>query len=49
MMGMAATNKQVNIQGIDYLYFKEGKCTEHWGYMDIPKLMQQLGMSKDNK
>lgn len=47
MMGMKATNKQVNIQGIDYLYFKDGKCIEHWGYLDFPKMMQQLGMSKD--
>lgn len=44
MMGMKPTNKSVNVQGIDYLYFKNGKATEHWGYMDSNKMMQQLGM-----
>ncbi len=44
MMGMKATNKSVNIQGIDYLYFKNGKATDHWGYMDMNKMMMQLGM-----
>jgi steroid delta-isomerase-like uncharacterized protein len=44
MMGMKPTNKPVNVQGIDYLYFKNGKATEHWGYMDMNKMMQQLGM-----
>jgi len=44
MMGMKPTNKPVNVQGIDYLYFKNGKATEHWGYMDMNLMMQQLGM-----
>ena len=47
MMGMKATNKKVEVQGIDYLYFKNGKATEHWGYIDMHKLMEQLGMGKD--
>lgn len=46
MMGMKPTGKPVNIQGIDYLYFnKEGKATEHWGYVDTDAMMQQLGMT----
>ena len=52
MMGMKPTNKSVNVQGIDYLYFKNGKCTEHWGYMDMNKMMEQMGMMpppSDNK
>jgi steroid delta-isomerase-like uncharacterized protein len=49
MMGMRPTNKSVSVQGIDYLYFKNGKCSEHWGYMDMHNFMEQLGMSKDNK
>jgi len=52
MMGMKPTNKPVNVQGIDYLYFKNGKATEHWGYMDTNMMMQQLGLmpspSQDN-
>jgi steroid delta-isomerase-like uncharacterized protein len=44
MMGMKPTGKAVNVQGIDYLYFKNGKATEHWGYMDMETMMKQLGM-----
>ncbi len=44
MMRMKATNKSVNVQGIDYLYFKNGKATDHWGYMDMNKMMMQLVM-----
>ncbi len=45
MMGMKPTGKAINVQGIDYLYFnKEGKATEHWGYMDTDAMMQQLGV-----
>lgn len=47
MMGMKATNKKVDVQGIDYLYFKNGKATEHWGYLDMHKMMEQLGMAKE--
>ncbi len=45
MMGMKPTGKSVNIQGIDYLYFnKDGKASEHWGYVDVDAMMQQLGI-----
>ncbi len=45
MMGMKPTNKAINVQGVDFLYFsKEGKATEHWGYIDTEKMMKQLGM-----
>ena len=43
-MGMKPTGKSVNVQGIDYLYFKNSKATDHWGFIDVNKLMQQLGM-----
>lgn len=45
MMGMKPTNKAINIQGLDFLYFnKEIKATEHWGYVDTDAMMRQLGM-----
>jgi predicted ester cyclase len=44
MMGMKPTGKPVNIDGIDYLVFKDGKAIEHWGYVDVEKMMQQLGL-----
>ncbi len=47
MMGMKPTGKSVNVMGIDYLYFKNGKATEHWGYMDMETMMKQLGMTPE--
>lgn len=45
--GMNASGKSVNVQGIDFLYFNtEGKATEHWGYIDESKMMEQLGVGK---
>lgn len=42
--GMPATNKKVNVEGVDIVRFKDGKGIEHWGYFDVMKMMQQLGM-----
>ncbi len=44
VMGMPATNKKINVDGVDIVRFKNGKATEHWGYMDEMKMMTQLGM-----
>lgn len=46
MMGMPPTGKKVEFEGIDLLVFKNGKCTDRWGYFDVMKMMQQLGMMK---
>lgn len=47
MMGMAPTNKKVDYNQLDLVYFnKDNKATERWGYFDFPKFMQQLGMMK---
>jgi steroid delta-isomerase-like uncharacterized protein len=43
-MGMPATNKKINVDGVDIVRFKNGKASEHWGYMDEMKMMTQLGM-----
>ena len=42
-MGMPATGKQVNVQTIDIIRFRNGMATEHWGVTDSVALMQQLG------
>lgn len=43
-MGMPATGKAIDIQGIDILRFSnDGLVHEHWGAMDIMLMMQQLG------
>lgn len=44
MGGMAATNKQMNIEGIDIIVLKDGKAAERWGVFDNMKMMAQLGM-----
>jgi predicted ester cyclase len=49
MMNMKPTGKKVDVQGIDYMYFKNGKCTEHWGYIDTDKWMAQMGYNQDQK
>jgi steroid delta-isomerase-like uncharacterized protein len=48
MMGMPATNKKINVDGIDIVTLKNGMATEHWGYRDEMKMMQQLGMMPDS-
>jgi steroid delta-isomerase-like uncharacterized protein len=43
-MGMPATGKKVNVDGVDIIRFENGKAVEHWGYMEDMKWMQQMGM-----
>jgi steroid delta-isomerase-like uncharacterized protein len=45
-MGRPATNKKIDVMGIDYLVFKGDKASEHWGYDDTAAMMQQLGLMK---
>jgi len=42
-MGIAPTDKQVTITGIDILRIVGGKIVEHWSEMDNLGFMQQLG------
>src|SRR5438034_9048441 len=42
-MGIAPTNKEVTISGIDIVRFQGGKAVEHWGNQDDLGMMQQLG------
>lgn len=45
MMGMPATNKKMNVHGIDIMKWSNGKFSEHWGVFDVMGMMQQLGMA----
>lgn len=46
-MGMPATNKKVDYNQVDIIYFNtNNKATDRWGYFDFPKFMQQLGLMK---
>jgi steroid delta-isomerase-like uncharacterized protein len=42
-MGVPATDKSVEIEGIDIIRIEDGKCAEHWGVTDNMALMQQIG------
>lgn len=45
--GMPATNKSVNVNGVDIVRFENGKGVEHWGYWEESKFMIQLGLMPD--
>ena len=43
--GMPATGKAMDVEGVDIIRFKDGKGVEHWGYFDMGKMMEQMGMT----
>jgi predicted ester cyclase len=44
LWGTPATGKAVSeVEIVDVLRFENGKCVEHWGQMDVMKMMTQLG------
>jgi steroid delta-isomerase-like uncharacterized protein len=48
MMGMPATNKKVDMWGVDVIRFTaEGKLLEHWDFGDNYTFMKQLGLIPD--
>ncbi len=43
-MGIPASGKRIDVQGIDIVRFgDDGLAHEHWGVMDMMSLMQQIG------
>jgi steroid delta-isomerase-like uncharacterized protein len=45
LMGMPATGRSVEVQGIDIIRFgDDGLAREHWGVFDVMAMMQQLGV-----
>jgi steroid delta-isomerase-like uncharacterized protein len=44
--GKDASNKKIEIRGVDVIRYKDGKGIEHWGYLEEGKLLTQLGMIK---
>lgn len=42
-MGVPATGRSIDVQGIDILRFADGRGTAHWGVFDAMAMMQQLG------
>ena len=43
-MGMPATNKSVNVNGVDIVRFQDGKAVEHWEVTDQLGFMRQMGL-----
>ncbi len=43
LMGVAPTDKTVEIETVDIIRLEDGKVAEHWGVTDLMGLMQQLG------
>ncbi len=43
LMGVAPTDRSVEIETIDIIRVDDGKVAEHWGLTDVMGLMQQLG------
>lgn len=48
-MGMPATGKKVDVNGMELVKLTNGKCTDHWNYDEGAKMMQQLGMMPPDK
>lgn len=44
MFPMKATNKSMNIGGVDFVRLDNGKAVERWGYFDTKAMMMQLGL-----
>ena len=43
-MGVPATGRRVNVQVMDTARVRNGRFSEHWGLVDLPALMDQLGV-----
>lgn len=44
MMGMPPTGKSFEVDAMDMVRFRDGKLVEHWGLIDFPSMMAQLGL-----
>ena len=44
LMGIPATNKEVETGGIAFHRVREGKIVEYWSVVDVARVLQQLGV-----
>ena len=42
-MGIPASNRRIQVQTMDLIRLRDGKCVEHWGVTDTMAMMEQLG------
>ena len=45
-MGVPATGRRVSVAVMDTGRVREGRFTDHWGLVDVPELMSQLGVAQ---
>jgi len=43
-LGVPATGRKVNVMVMDTSRVRDGKFSDHWGLVDVPTLMDQVGM-----
>lgn len=44
-LGVPATGRKVNVTVMDTSKVRDGKFSDHWGLVDVPTLMNQVGMA----
>ena len=44
--GVPATGRRVSVAVMDTGRVREGRFTDHWGLVDVPELMAQLGVAQ---
>jgi len=45
-LGVPATGRRVSVAVMDTGRVREGRFTDHWGLVDVPDLMAQLGVAQ---
>jgi steroid delta-isomerase-like uncharacterized protein len=48
-LGVPASGRKVNVMVMDTALISDGKITDHWGLIDVPTLMTQVGMAPPTK
>jgi len=42
-LGVPASGKSIDVEGVTILRFKDGKCEERWSQTDVFGIMRQIG------
>lgn len=48
-LGVPATGRRVSVAVMDTGRVREGRFTDHWGLVDVPDLMAQLGVAQPSQ
>jgi steroid delta-isomerase-like uncharacterized protein len=44
-LGMPASGRRIDVEGVTILKFADGKCVERWSQTDVMGIMRQIGLS----